>query len=410
MLACGTALAVSALLATGCGSSGSDTSTASGGETHKATGSPVKVMTILDASKAKNITQDYLVAGNEAAVRTINDTLNGLGGSGHPIEVEICETDLDPNKAAACARKAADDPSYVAVVGGLALETEVVTTLEAAQVPLIPGCPAAPGEYTSPIVFNTNGCQVISPIAQADMAASAGAKAVALMTNGLAGTEVAEANYANTMKSHGLPTPKEVVVPLTATDISPYVAEAANGTGAVIVALAPPAQTNQTLTSRLNQGLDTPFIIFGLNITPTSLETMGAAGDGVMLPAWYPPPTSSAPGEKRYLDSMKAAGHEDSVGDYSQSGWVAFDLLNYATRGMQTFDRASVLKALNSVSDYTGDGLTPPLDFSKPAPNPDYPRIYNWSYFPGKIENGAVVPVGDKQPVMVDPSIAASPK
>jgi hypothetical protein len=75
-------------------------------------------------------------------------------------------------------------------------------------------------------------------------------------------------------------------------------------------------------------------------------------------------------------------------------GWMAFDLLDYATGGLEDFTRKSVLDALNNVTDYTGGGITPRLDYSKPGPGGGYPRIHNWTYYPQKIENGQLMTAG----------------
>lgn len=360
----------------------------------KATGSPVKVMAIVDQNRDQGVLQDDLSAGNRAAVQTINEMQNGLGGSGHPLELEIVETNLDPDRTAELARQAADDPSYVAIVGSLVTFAEVTPIFEKAGLPVIPAVPCAKAEYYSPVVFNTNGGHHVMCAGPLALAMAAGAKKTRTFTSVLVGMSWYLAVNQLIMNRLGLPEEREedaVIAPLEG-DITPYVAKAAEGGDAVICSLASEKHTVEAVIARKKLGITTPFTLQGMGVFPGMLEAMGAAGDGILVASLYPTPDSDLPGIKRYRASMHAAGHDKYVNDKSLMGWAAFDLLNYATQGMKTFDRSSVLNALRNVTDYTGGGLTPPLDFSQPkGPGAGYPRLYNWSYFPGKIENGKVV-------------------
>ncbi len=118
-----------------------------------ASGEPVKVMMILDESAAVNLFQDSPKAGAQARVDRINAE-GGLGGSGQPVELDFCITDLDPNKALACAQEAADDPSYVAVAGSQSSTTETSPVFEGAglHISLAPrNCPVTSDRPTCSI-------------------------------------------------------------------------------------------------------------------------------------------------------------------------------------------------------------------------------------------------------------------
>src|ERR1700709_1011762 len=85
------------------------TTAATGGA--PATGTPYKVFEIADSAATQ---YPEIKAAADAAITTIN----AAGGiNGHPITIEVCDTNRDANQAATCARKAVSDTAVIAVVG-----------------------------------------------------------------------------------------------------------------------------------------------------------------------------------------------------------------------------------------------------------------------------------------------------
>lgn len=363
--------------------------------TGKATGEPIKIVTMVDASITKGVPQDELVAGNRAAVRTINEELNGLGGSGRPIDLEFFETDLELDRTVEFAEKVAADPSYVAVVGQLVIN-EITPIFEKAGLPSIPSVACTKEEYYSPVVFNTNGahhCMCSGPIASALLAAP-GAKKIRSLTTALPGTSWYAAVNDLILEKMGVDEEKRddaVIIPWVVDDITPYVAQVAEDVEAVHCSLAGEGHLVETIKARHRLGLSTPFVFQGMAVYRSMIEELGTVADGIHIASYYPTTDSDLSGERNYLASMRAAGHDGYVGDKSQMGWMAFDLLDYAAQGVPDFTRESVLDALRHTTDYTGGGITPPLDFSKPGTGAGYPRVHNWTYYPQKIENGTLV-------------------
>lgn len=140
---------------------------------------PVKVMVIVDQKLSQHVDQKYVIAGDRAAVKPINAN-GGLGGSGRPLEMVICNTNLDQDRANACARKAARDPKYVAVVGSLTIQT-IDADLAKAGLAVLPSVPGAVADYYEPNVFNTNGGGLSSTVGQVEQAAAAGGKDIAIL-------------------------------------------------------------------------------------------------------------------------------------------------------------------------------------------------------------------------------------
>lgn len=194
-------------------------------------------------------------------------------------------------------------------------------------------------------------------------------------------------------------------MPLDATELDSYVRDSVQGVGSVITGLTAQTQNFDALRARYKLGIRTPFVVLGANIYPAALKALGPAANGIFVTSYFPPPTSRLDGERRYVRSMQQAGYSQYLGDYSQMGWVAFALFDEAAHGLKTFTRQTMLNALRHVTDFTADGLTPPLDFSRAAPDPAYPRIFNWSYFPAKVSSGRLVAAGNGRLVPIKPDV-----
>ncbi|MGW6729691.1 ABC transporter substrate-binding protein [Nocardia sp. NPDC055029] len=360
----------------------------------KATGSPVKVMMVLAESDAANIHLDEARAGANARVKRINEVDNGLGGSGHPVEIVFCTTNLDPNIANNCARQAANDPSIIAVIGS-SVTDDITQTLSDAGLANVPAIPTTAGDFTSPISFPTNGGVVTGfgaqgAIAVRDIKAKEVAYGTIQLPNALQGVAIVN----QSLESNGAaPLANVVQVPLTASDLTSQVSSMAENADAVLLAVTP-TMASQMMLARQQLAISVPFVAATVNFTVDSLKGLGAAAEGMRLAAYYPTEDIELAGNSQFVTDMKANGSTKFVGDLAKADWVAFDLFNEAAKGLQTLDRATVLGALKAVSGYDAGGLTPKLDFTKPGANPAFPRLVNLDYFSAVVKNGKVVSGG----------------
>src|SRR5689334_10523783 len=100
----------------GCSSSGSSSSSSAAAAGAAAAKSPIKVMIIAVLSNPAFSDPEAATAA-QAYVKEANAS----GGiNGHPIDLEVCDSNLDPNKETACFQKAVTD-HVVAVVGSFLL-------------------------------------------------------------------------------------------------------------------------------------------------------------------------------------------------------------------------------------------------------------------------------------------------
>ena len=396
------------LLLSSCGSDSKSTSTAaatpqastgsttpqaspggtSSGACKEGSGPPVKFLSILEESQAANIYQTSLRAGVDAAVKRVN-CQGGLGEAGSPIEVDYCVSNLDPNAVNACANRATGDQGYVAAVGGGAAEGEPATILAAAGVPNIPK-----DAYGSDITGATTflpflGGGLLGP-GEPIMACQLGYKKVSLLLIQVpAAAQVTDLDNA-ALKSYGCPEISNVVpVPATATDLSAQVTAASQGADAVVIAISP-SQATSAFKVREQLGITTPFISNSGTMSAEVIKAAGSATDGLLveMQTYLPPPDASVPGVTQFRADMATIGKTSEVDGNSAAGWLAVDLVATAAQGLATVDRASLLQALGSISSYDGGGMIPPTDFTKAAPLPNFPRLFNTSFSTAVLQNG----------------------
>jgi hypothetical protein len=97
-----------------------------------------------------------------------------------------------------------------------------------------------------------------------------------------------------------------------------------------------------------------------------------------------------------FAKDMTGIGQSSQINtsDQAKAVWISFDMFNAACKGLTTITRATVLTAMNHLSNYNAGGLTPNLDFTKPGPNPTFPRVRQLVYFWDKVHNGQFVSAG----------------
>jgi ABC-type branched-subunit amino acid transport system substrate-binding protein len=360
-----------------------------------ATGDPVRVMIIVDDAPALGNPMKEPQSGASARIDRINAT-SGLGGSGRPVELVVCNSELDPNKGADCARQAADDPTIIAVVGVNTGVSDFNPVFEEAGLANIGQQPVSAGDSSSDISFPVVGGIIGAGGGQATIAhVVLGAKKI---VHGRVGIDVIQGvtDLINgVLASYGAdPVTNTVDVAIGSTDVSAQVA--AMATDADVVALSVlTSQVQPILHSRAQQGITVPFIINASSFGDAAVKAAGDEAEGINIVCSFAPDDVDVPGVHAYLDDIAAAGAEDTVSELSRIGWTGVDLLDYAMQGETTFTRESVLAAIRKVNDYDAGGMSPKVDFTKPGANPAFPSIRNLQIFPCVVKDGKIVSAGD---------------
>jgi hypothetical protein len=331
-------------------------------------------------------------AGAEARVARINSE-GGLGGSGHPVSLSFCYTGGTQAGSDACARQAANNPAIVAEVGDLVL-TDSTSILTAGGIADIPSYPAVIGQYTGSNVFLTNsgafgGIAGAAIVAHKDLHAAT----VSLLIIPDGASTISSVLNVILQKNHLPAISKVVNVSVGATDVSPEIASAAQGVDAVVV-VCTPAQAPQIALAAKELGIKIPLVYLDDEWTSQSIQEAKANIDGVSMVTSFPTPDVRSAGMSAYLADMKASGQTSQVGDSSLQSWMDVDLLNASTKGIADFTRQSILAALQKITDFTGEGITQPINFSGTAPFAPLSRVFSFTAFWAKVENGKLVSGG----------------
>jgi hypothetical protein len=350
-------------------------------------------MAILDESQAVNLLLPDARAGSKARATSINGS-GGLGGSGHPVDVTYCVTNFSQSGADACVHQAASDPSYVAIVGSVS-GMNISSGLQAAGLAEIDAVPLDVSALQNPISFPNNP----GPLSTA-AAAVVGLRDLHMTKMSILEIGAPQATVLTSITNSILaswkaaPLVKAVTIPIGASDVSSQLTTAAQGVQGMITAVLP-AVEQQLFVARSQLGLSVPIITSNAYWTAESLKSTPAA-DGASGFSTYPTSDIAVPGNTAFAKDMTAIGDASqvNVSDQAKAAWISFDMLSTACKGLTTITKATVLNAMNHLTDYTAGGLTATIDFTKPGPNPNYNRVRNFSYFWDKVSNGKFVSAG----------------
>jgi len=406
------AAAVLALLAA-CSSSGGSTASSTSSPTSAATaaaggatstaaaggsagcktpaGPTVNIMALLEEAPALQVTQPSLRAAIQARVQAIN-CAGGLGTAGDKLGVIYCISNYDPNAVNTCANQAVSNKSVIAAVAGGVAEGTPGTIFAAGGLPSIPST-SYPSDLNGATSFDVVPSGVQLGPGEPVMACKLGYKKVSLLL--IQGPAAAGVPAYDNKALEGFGCPdmiRTVDVPGNATDVSSEVVAAAQGADAVVLAVAP----NQAIAAfkvRQQLGISAPFISNAGSMVASTIQAAGSAANGVLIEsqAYLPPASASVPGATQYRAEMAAVGQSANVDGWAQGGWITMDLLQTAAQGLTTVDRTTLLASLKKITDFDAGGQIPAVNFTKPAPDPTLPRLFNNQWAPAIVKNGQVV-------------------
>lgn len=401
------------LLAVGCSSSSSSTASAgspssgaaSGTAGASASGSPVKIFTIYTANTAAENNPET-VAGIQAALIDIN---HHGGLNGHPLQLISCNDQYTSTQAANCARQAASSGAVAVIADQSAYGTVVDPILESEHIASIGNNVVAPQDYTlsvmHPIYAGNEGYTAGEVVALADEGLTKIGIGTLNQANALPVVDVAKTAIENATTPSGqrLTNTGTVSFPLTASNWSPYaealLKEAAQGAPLI----SPPEDTTELINATRQLGGKIVFASSTQIFTPSALQALGSAGNGMLLVSPFPPVTANLPGMKHFISDFTAAGTAgipntaaaDEDGN-SIDGWLsAFVLQQLGPYIHGNITAASVISALAIAKNLSLQGLGPSFTPSNPGPK-GYPRLSNATVFIMKDVNGQAVLTSDQ--------------
>jgi ABC-type branched-subunit amino acid transport system substrate-binding protein len=387
----------------GCGSSSSSggTGTGSSGQSH----SPISIM----ASIPLNSTVVELPGIQEAITAAVDKT-NATGGlDGHPVKLIMCDNGYNAAETQSCAAKAVQDHVLAMVSSFTPYGSLVYPELAAADIPNIGDFPASNADLTN------NDSWVALGDAESQYAGAAyglakqtGCKKMGLLTDDVPSVQAYEPYWHDGAAMAGATVGKSTVVPATAVDMAPYVADQEAKNVQCIGLNMPDAPA--AITAVDSSGKKVPVAAIGVAIL-AGLPTLGKAANGVIISTPILPPTltpaaSAPPMAKLFASEMKKyepgkPGNATQL-SFGIQGWEAYQMLVAAAKGLPDLNSKALIASLNKL-DWK-PGISGEADYAKPGPVPALPRLRNTYMWIGTAENGKFV-LTTPQPVNVGSSL-----
>ncbi|UXX91460.1 ABC transporter substrate-binding protein [Streptomyces sp. AD2-2] len=243
----------------------------SSAETSSLKGTPVKVMVW-----APENTQGSAQPGIHLTAEAYQKWINANGGiKGGPLKVEFCNEKGDPDEAEKCAQQAVAD-KVAAVVGSYSLAGDrYMPVLQKAGIPYIGGTGVSAAEFSNPLSFPVNGGTPVVFAAHGRQLVEQGCKKITGVRYDVAAAAVVSQFLTLGVTSAGGAPPKDLKVPLTATDLAPQVA-ATKGSDCVSVILG--TASGLFVKSYVQSGDRTKLASVVGNLTPQLAASTGGSG------------------------------------------------------------------------------------------------------------------------------------
>jgi ABC-type branched-subunit amino acid transport system substrate-binding protein len=326
---------------------------------------------------------------------------NAAGGiNGHPINLDVCDSNLNPNQETACFQQAVTDHD-VAVVGSFLLFGTGMKLLQAAGIPFIGGNGTTLAEFTNPISFPADSGEIGWYYGEAALMKHAGVTKPAIMYCDTAACDLS-VQYAQDewTKSGGKGTIKKVLAPLAQAQYTAQAASAATGgTNGVLMASATQA-IPKMVTDLRQANFKGPVALIDSFVDTSTVSAMGSYANGLLVSGLLDPVTqTSNPGVEAFVKAMNSEDPSAPKDGLAEHSWNGFDLFGQVAKTIKgDITAASLLKALQDVTEPITLGLSGPWvsPSASNAPMKQYPRLTKdtISYVPEKIEGGQLVATG----------------
>jgi ABC-type branched-subunit amino acid transport system substrate-binding protein len=387
------ALAAGALVLSACGSKddGGGGSTAAG-----LTGDPIKIGQIAPTGTSFYNAPDS-VAVAKAAVRGVNER---GGVNGRPLEIDYCNDEGDPNKAAACARQMVAD-GVVAVVRSITIAggDQVAAILQAAGIPDVGRGALVPAEFNAPNYYLLDG-GVLSAYAGVlqQFAADGGKKVFFAATEGASASTTLSTlqRMADELK---LTVAGTATIPTNTADYTPFVANIQQSGAEGAVLAFPEQPILQTVKTADQSGLQIKWLLNGGGITEADLAALPAPQTANFVVGTGTLQLSAADDNdtveqmKEDIEAQFTAGDKDAdptkLFSTSLLAWESVHVLAGLMADLDTVDAKSITTALNDAKDIDL-GISAPWTPSRPGPQ-NFSRLSHPFVHLNKVADGQLV-------------------
>lgn len=405
----GAALAAAGLLAAGvaaCGSSSkassaSPTTSGAGGGAQStaaaaaATGSPIKIMAF---GQFQASTFSY--PEGQTAIDAAAKSINAAGGiNGHPLKVEVCNDQGDPNVAAQCARQAVSNGD-VAVLGSYSQNAgQVLPILQAANIAYVGATAQSVTDTTSSVSFPLEGLNQVVFGGVGYGATLAGCKkAGILIENYGTTTPLAIQSITNGIELGGGQIVKVENTGTNLPDYSPAISAIESAGGQCVATIMPPDQIAEVFQAMRQSAQPNITMINAQDTFSTQLlQQLGSTANGMILSSsTYPPTDTSIPEVSKVVAAIKQYEPGAAISQFSIQGWAAMLLLQDVVKNISgDVTSAAVLNGFEHLTNASTNGLYPPYTTTSAGPVPNAPRIFLTKVLILKYQGGDETPVSN---------------
>jgi Periplasmic binding protein len=371
--------------AAACG--GSSSKSTSDSSASKALGSPITVMATAPVNSPASSLPQWIDAAKIYA-----QAVNAKGGwAGHRVTIVGCDNQVIPTVMLNCARQAASVHA-VAMTGFAIPSAAVLQTLQSANIPWVNGDAVTSLELQSPISFPIDVSAVYQSSAEVALAAKDKCSSTTVLASSL--DEATGPLEVQQLEAQGYRA-KLDIVPDTATDLSPYLAQA-SGSSCLLLYSIGPNQLASMSTSLPQMNHKFQHII----VTPTLTNAIvaaaptvwagaqiGSVDTNIQAPEWAP--------YRQAISRYATVSDKKFPFSEAQPIWSSMTLIgNVVTyllaHGHSDVTSENVLTALRSNHTWSLDNTLPPVNFSKAIGIPQAPRVVSPNASFWVVSNGAL--------------------
>jgi ABC-type branched-subunit amino acid transport system substrate-binding protein len=315
-------------------------------------------------------------------VRSYFDLVNSQGGvNGFKFQLVDCDSKYDPSAAHQCAQKLISQ-GVLGIVGWLSVsgEQSEAPFFNKNGIPMIGGL-GVPSEYGLSLSYPTAPSLVRGGTALGDHAAQLGIKkpGVIILTADFA--KPIEKALLAALHKNGIHEVDVEEVDATKADYTDVVLKLQQDGAQSIIAGLDPFSYARLFQAMERQNWHPPFLGGGLDKTSANKQYGSAVyGAQSITPVLEPADHMSTPSVKQYVGTVQKyfPSQVDALDVYTEYQWIAAEVFVDAVKQIKgNVTRASLVKGLNSISNFNDGGITKPISYS--AGNSHDPlNCYQW--------------------------------
>lgn len=354
-------------------------------ESANANQSPIRVSTIYPGANQVIAPYPQIAGAAQAAVAQINEE---GGVNGHPLELVLCDGNVDVNAELACAQEAVGS-GVVADVGSfnVANDAGVLEVFANARIPVIgdKGAASAVNNNSFPTAFVPSWTAAC--VGQAVSELLGGSRAVIVSSDTPGGRQTPAQLKLQLTK---LDSPMELVGSIfvdmgSTTDWAPIAQQVKNHDADVLIWNGPASPGGALMEAQRALGYDLPVCGPG-SLNPKDFNQPDKED---LYAGWFFPPPQAAesvPELERFVEAMtarEATGDDfaslsaDVYSPFAINTWLSFQIFVEAASNVDgEIGAENILQAMHDLQ-FDGLGIVAPIDFSEPSSIGDFERVFN---------------------------------